>query len=647
MPALPPRVFAATFAALCAVVFSQHAGAQDGVAAGELTVEPPTLNALGFEWLIEGDDDRDSSVAVAYRPAGETTWREGLPLMRLQREAMNEVYGAYSWVSPNMYAGSVFDLEPATAYELRLTLADPDGVEGEVERLVTVSTRAEPRPSVDGQTFHVYPPSHEGEKLEPSFPSLLAAYYTSGNGADWFNAYPPRVQPGDTIVVHAGVYTQNRQLYARTSGTLFDGTYRFRADGTAERPIAIVAAGDGEVVFDGEGNHVLFDVMAADHHYFEGLTFRNTDVAIQAGHKDLAGAVGLTVKASRFENVGRGVYTDWSGAKDFYIADSSFIGRAHPDRLEGWIGATWQGTEGFPTPLVSDGAVKIYGSGHVVTHNFITNFHDGIAHATYGAPDLGPNGEPLRDRMPVSIDISYNDVTNVDDNCVEADGAMHNIRVIGNRCFNQAHRALSAQPVIGGPVYFMRNVVYHAPEGGALKLTADSAGALVYHNTFAAQSITMGPVSNQHHRNNLILPQGPGATFTVETPTPYSSSDYNGFLVTADENAFGWAVGGTLGDADRYDTLEAYVQATGQDAHSVLVDYDVFVDATPPDPNDPHRLYDPAVVDLRLRAGSAAVDAGVALPGVNDGYAGAAPDLGAYELGAPVPHYGPRTQAAP
>jgi hypothetical protein len=47
-------------------------------------------------------------------------------------------------------------------------------------------------------------------------------------------------------------------------------------------------------------------------------------------------------------------------------------------------------------------------------------------------------------------------------------------------------------------------------------------------------------------------------------------------------------------------------------------------------------------VDLRLKAGSKPVDAGVALPNVNDGFAGRAPDLGAYEAGAPLPHYGAR-----
>ena len=48
-------------------------------------------------------------------------------------------------------------------------------------------------------------------------------------------------------------------------------------------------------------------------------------------------------------------------------------------------------------------------------------------------------------------------------------------------------------------------------------------------------------------------------------------------------------------------------------------------------------------MDLQLAAGSAAVDKGVVLAGINDGFAGAAPDLGAYELGVAPPVYGPRT----
>jgi len=48
------------------------------------------------------------------------------------------------------------------------------------------------------------------------------------------------------------------------------------------------------------------------------------------------------------------------------------------------------------------------------------------------------------------------------------------------------------------------------------------------------------------------------------------------------------------------------------------------------------------IMDLRLKKGSKAIDAGVYIPNINDGYSGAAPDCGAYELGQDLPHYGPR-----
>ena len=47
-------------------------------------------------------------------------------------------------------------------------------------------------------------------------------------------------------------------------------------------------------------------------------------------------------------------------------------------------------------------------------------------------------------------------------------------------------------------------------------------------------------------------------------------------------------------------------------------------------------------LDFRLKPGSAAVDRGTVLSTVTDGFSGGAPDLGALEVGAAVPRYGPR-----
>ena len=91
----------------------------------------------------------------------------------------------------------------------------------------------------------------------------------------------------------------------------------------------------------------------------------------------------------------------------------------------------------------------------------------------------------------------------------------------------------------------------------------------------------------------------------------------------------------------RFKSLKEYSEATGQDRHSVTVDYDVFEKVSPPGA-DPRTLYKPTDFDFQLRPGSAAVDAAVRIAGVNDDFTGRAPDLGALEIGRPVPHYGPR-----
>src|SRR5712671_3334192 len=85
---IPAGVVRAAAAALLAMV-ALRADAQTATIAGEFSVEPPTLLSLGFDWNITGDDNRNASVDVSYRKKGETTWKKGLPLLRLQHEWVN------------------------------------------------------------------------------------------------------------------------------------------------------------------------------------------------------------------------------------------------------------------------------------------------------------------------------------------------------------------------------------------------------------------------------------------------------------------------------------------------------------------------------------------------------------------------------
>ena len=145
------------------------------VTAGEFLVDPPTLINLGFEWFIQGDDNRNASVDVSYRKQGTTEWKPALPLLRLRGERIKQG-DQLDVTSPNMFAGSILDLEPNTAYEARFVLRDPDGVSGQSTKTVTVRTRPEPMPAAGGNVYHVYPPGHKGAKIEPSFEGLMCAY---------------------------------------------------------------------------------------------------------------------------------------------------------------------------------------------------------------------------------------------------------------------------------------------------------------------------------------------------------------------------------------------------------------------------------------------------------------------------------------
>ena len=615
--------------------------------AGRFHVEHPTLLNAGFEWAITGDANRNAIVSVQFRAVGETAWRNALPLVRIGGENVYRRRENLDYTVPDGFAGSILNLTPGTEYECRFQLSDPDGTTGETTRVVRVKTRVEPMPSKEGRTLHVYPPDYQGQRIEPSFTSILQAYYGAGLG-DWSVVWERRAQPGDTIVVHVGLYKPERFNYVDPMMTPFDGSMSLTLKGTKDKPITIKAAGDGEVVFDGDGNARLFDVMATSHHIFDGLTFRNTDVAIFAGQKEVLGAVGLTVKNCRFENVGAGVWTEYAGSSDFYIADNLFLGRDDRFRLVGWTGPLWASAGPYGSHLLkSYYAVKVYGPGHVIAHNAIAYFHDGIGISTYGTPEQDP------ERRASSIDIYNNDIHMMGDDYIETDGSVHNVRVFNNRGVNAAHGGYSAQPAFGGPIYFIRNILYHVPSGVAFKFSAKPAGLFVYHNTIIGEHLIGDPSANMHFRNNLFLGRDTPdrGILRLANATDEFSTDYNGYRPNKgvkDQYMFLAPKKGqrlyepAIDDWKAFETLSALSASTGQETHSVEVDFDIFEKLAPPDPSQRHAAYHAMDLNFALKPGGKAIDAGVVIPTVNEGFKGAAPDLGALEAGAPPLRYGPR-----
>jgi hypothetical protein len=572
---------------LCLAAFCPAPAPGNACVPGELIVDPVTVQSLAFRWFVEGDTNGNATVTVGYRKQGESRWRVAEPLLRINREVVDRAPEPYR--CGNLFAGSILFLAPGTTYEVRFTLRDPDG--GAAERTVTVRTLSVPPPARGERRAHVYPAGYAGRREEPSVPELTSALRAA--------------RPGDVLLLHAGTYR---------------GQFRVQRSGTPDEPIVLCAAGDGQAVLegpDGKGNVLEADQGTQDLQ-IEGLTFRNGYTGIKAN-----GARRLVVRRCRIEDVNCGVITYTTDARDWYVADNTITGR-----VRNW----------YPRVESSDTGVNCSGSGHTICRNRISHFWDDVSTDNCGEvrQEWGTAAHPPQ----MAIDICDNDISEALDDGIEADDTLHNVRVFRNRITN-THTGLSAQPHFGGPLYFLRNALYnitYAP----FKLHNRPTGLRIYHNTAlgARQGLESWPPAwrNATFRNNLFL----GVTrYAVETgsPDPHTTLDYDGFRKTPDPERFiNWSTDGGK-SWSRYPTLAAFFAATGQERHGILVDYADLVRAAPPVEGHTYR---PEEIDLRLRPSSKAVDAGVAIPNVNDGFRGRAPDLGCCGMGDPPPRYGPR-----
>ncbi|MCE9613958.1 MAG: hypothetical protein K8T26_06745 [Lentisphaerae bacterium] len=617
-PPPPPSVTFLDVGATGAVVqagATTAPGSRNVPAPGALYVEPSTLHSLGFEWELTGDDNRNARVAVSYRRTGATDWRDAMDLLRIHHEinfGLDGFADPDTYVCSNRFAGSILFLEPAQAYEVLLTLSDPDtspANTGAVQQVaLRVRTKTAPTVFAGGRRLHVYPEGYAGARIEPAFDDLNRAYRVA--------------EPGDRILLHAGTYTGERKL---------------TRSGTRERPIVIAPAGDGPVLLTSESSGL---VVAGDYHWIEGLTFRVSSVAVRARER----VAGLTVSRCRFEGVQQvGVQTQNPHSRDILVTDCEFVG------TEG----SWHDRD-KTSPYKS---VWVAGQGVDICYNRVRNEWDGLS-----VSPSRPTGE--FGSTVCAIDFYNNDVAQiVDDN--EADEGQHNIRFFNNR-FVDTYVGLSAQPVHGGPCYFVRNLQYNVKSGKIFKLNIYPAGLVILNNTCVSGCREREPGTaffnrgywNSHIYNNVFLGIA-GDTMTGGPRDPsVSRMDYNGYRPTGivrwfefDEAAQRAALQGGDGSTAainhartlRFPTLAAFAAATSNEQHAVTLDFTDFAGLGEPKPEPANN--DPDTLDPRPTASSPVIDAGKIIPNITDGYAGQAPDIGAFEAGQPLPHYGPRPTA--
>ena len=555
----------ATLALVGALALFHDAVADDVLHPGALVLDRPTLVSLGVQLLVSGDDNHTAEVGVRYRALGTSTWRAALPLFRVRPESV------VGWVVPEQFAGTIFELSPATTYEIELHATDADGAVDEV-RTAVATTRGVPG--------------------DPATPSSKSVATTATLQAALASA-----QPGDVITVAEGTYT---------------GPFQIAASGTATNPIVVRGTTREGTILDGRRCKTcnLLEITGSFVHV-ERLTVQGA----LRGVRFKGATEGVVVRGVHVHDVTIGMIGD-PDERDFYLCDNLLEGRLVWPHVYSDDGGRH----------ASDDGINVKGFGHVVCHNRIGGFGDAMKVEQNGAR---------------ADDFYGNEVVSAYDNGVELDTSEGNTRAFRNR-FTNTFVPLSFQPTFGGPVYAVRNVVVNAAED-QLKLYAlnttppqEPSGVLVLRNTFvsAGHAISMESTATSHHvvvqGNVFVGPAGAMPVVDWTGPLDDGSFDYDAFFPNG---TFDFHGAGTWASF-------AAMQAGGRfEAHGVLLSASPFasgltapatykVTLTPQDPT--------------LGPGSEAVDAGSAMPNVDDGFTGSAPDLGAAERGCPLPIYGIR-----
>jgi parallel beta-helix repeat protein len=605
-----------------------------------------TFHAMGvLATLPAGSDDNSSAVAnVDYRVTGAADYAAGFPLTRT---------GATTFI------GSLFWLAPGTSYDVRVRYSDPDGgILDQGWAATTGSTRAEITIPGPTRTLLVAP-TGTGSACSTAAPCALSQALG-------------QAQAGDEVHLGAGVYNAGGFTISRSGtaaapivirgepGAILDGadpgTFAWTAGANGVYSTTVSAADPHLVAADGSRLYPYGDAAA-----LSSLSASNTpgffasgtslSVHLAAG----ANPAGATMAISR-QNVALTITGDFiyvigltfryyglgDYAKAVYVRDGSdnliqgcrFItndlgiglkgatdrnvieDNEFSDTIAGW---TWEDVKAEGN--LETGGMRFYspvdGRGTVIRRNRFHDFFDGLG--------ICPN-----DSAAVSNETDFYDNESYDlgDDGVETDGQCANVRIWGNR-FHDSLAGISLAPVSGGPVYCLRNQIHMMGAGTSQEgytglpfkfnsSDGDSGAIYLMHNTVDAQRagndgfriMSPGTWTKLFARNNVFA----GTLHALENANPSQpvDMDYDDLWRSGSDYLCRWD---DLANP-RLVTLADYTAATGQEAHGISQDPGFAA---------------PAAADFTPTPGSPLIDRGLYLPGINDGYRGLGPDLGAVE----------------
>jgi hypothetical protein len=618
----------------------------DGVEAGRVAVAFSQLDLyanIETVGVIVSGINLPKKAELMYRRSGDSAWRMGHPLMR---------------IDDGRLAGSLFGLSPSTAYEVRVADAGAE-IGG------SVTTQADELAFAPATIVYVNddaPPGGDG--------SIVAPFQTIQEGVN-------RAAPGTQVLVADGVYRENVtfpasgtpgnwiQVRAEGGGAVLDGSEVLAANvwiphesksrvwftkiGPAisylardqkryykydDLPSLLDGRGHGNVDMK-EGwfyeagtsrlyvrslddpalhtwnlprvNHA-FNVDGRDWIWIEGFEVRFYGASVSGCGFCTTNASHLVIRRNRIHNLQLGVYVNWTGGEERGNDTRIEYNEIYDPPVNEWQWKAVKGTSMEGTAIVLRGHV-----GAIVRGNELHHFFNGIY--------TGSSAALENPAVAFDADIYNNRIHHVSDDALEPEGACVNQR-FRNNTVDTMLVGVSLAPVTYGPVWVMRSTFGNF-SGTSIKWDLNSDGvALIYHNTswtglpgLNAMSM-IRPVHNAVMRNNIF--QGNGYAF--EEPFAGSTSDdwnFDNWFTSRGSPRFKWE------NVD-YKDIAALCAATRLECNGL---------------ESPPGLSNPGGGDFSLLAASPNIDRGVLIPGVNDNYYGSAPDIGAIEsaFGAPPP----------
>ena len=315
----------------------------------------------------------------------------------------------------------------------------------------------------------------------------------------------------------------------------------------------------------------------------------------------------LVIRNNRIHNLQKGIYVNWEGGDPARGNDARIefneISDPGVDEIE-WDAA--KGTYAEGTGVILRGHV-----GAIVRGNRIHNFFNGIYTGTTAGID---NPEIARD-----ADIYDNTLDHISDDGLEPEGACVNHRFRGNRVDTMLV-GFSNAPITVGPVWVIRNLFTHFTSTSVKWARYPDGVVYFYHNTFYADAPDLNAMSmitighNAVMRNNIF--QGNGFAFEESL---YDSSgmdwDFDNWHTTRDASLprFRW-------ETVDYPSMPLLCAATGLECNGH---------------ESPPGFVNAPGGDFSLLPTSPNIDRGAVIPGINDSYLGAAPDIGRFEYGGP------------